>query len=121
MAILVIEGGRANGDDLVTREARLNPNSQFNGGPQVPIRTLPIGEDLVALGVSLDMAISAQSDEEEPHFCALLCAVGYRDSKLVDPKPVKLILGEVGRIPVSKLREMFTRAIDGQKAPEAAQ
>lgn len=102
------------------REARLNPNSHANGGPGVPVRTLSIGEDLVTIGVTLDMAISAESGGGEPEFCALLCAVGYRESKLVQPKPVKLILGEVGRIPVSKLREMFVRAIDGEKA-EASQ
>ncbi len=115
MRIEVIEGGRADGTDLVVmREARLNPTAVANAAPQKAVRVVEIGEGYAVLGLGIEPMLSLDSDEGQ-HFCAVLTVVGGRQSDLVPMKPVKLILGEVGRIEITKLREMFAKAIDGPK------
>lgn len=122
MAILIEEGLHPNGMDLV-KEARLNPVARANAEPQKMVRAISLGEGYAAIGLTLEPMISSDSDEAEPHFCAVLTVVGGRESELVPMMPVKVILGEVGRLPVSKVRAMIASAIDGPKesSPEVAQ
>lgn len=113
MAIEVIEGGRADGTDLVVGDHLLNPVAKANGVPQRMVRAIPIGEDYAVLGISLEPMLSAGAEGEQD-LCAVLTVVGGRESSLVPTVPVKLILGEVCRISLADLREKLGKAIDGQ-------
>jgi hypothetical protein len=113
VAILVEEGLHPNGMDLV-KEARLNPVARANAVPQRKVEFLPIGEGYVVLGMTLEPML----DETQESLCAVLTVVGGRPSDLVPTIPVKLVLGELGRISLADLRQRLTQAIDGPKAPQ---
>jgi hypothetical protein len=116
MAILVEEGLHPNGTDLV-KEARLNGVARANAVPQQKVEFLPIGEGYAILGLTLEPML----DETRENFCAVLTIVGGRQSDLVPTVPVKLVLGELGRISLADLREKLAQAIDGPKKEEAQQ
>ncbi|RPJ39791.1 MAG: hypothetical protein EHM35_01405 [Planctomycetaceae bacterium] len=118
MGILVIEGGCANGMDLVVGDHRFNPVAQANGAPQRQVRVLPIGEDFVIIGLSIEPTIVMEGDEQS--FAAVLSVVGGRESTLVPTIPVKLVLGELARIPLAQLRERLGAVIDGATKGEPA-
>ena len=107
--VTVIEGGAPNGTDLVMGDHHLNSVAKANGVPQRMVRAIPIGEDYAVLGISLEPMLS-----EDGHLCAVLTVVGGRESSLVPTVPVKLVLGELGRISLADLREKLGKAIDGQ-------
>lgn len=120
MAIIVIEQGRPDGGDLVVGEHHLNPVARANAEPQKAVRVIDIGEGYGIIGLTLEPVVSFSSDETEQYFCAVLSVVGGKRSDLVPMEVTKLIIGEVGRLPVSKLREMLSRAL-GPEQPEVAQ
>lgn len=115
MAIVVIEEGAPNGTDLVLNEARFNPVAQANAVPQRMVPVMPLGDGYVALGVTLEPAITPDGDS----FAVVLSFVGGRESSLVPTKPVKIVLGELARIPLVQLKERLANVIDG-KAEEAS-
>lgn len=101
------------------REARLNPVAVANAAPQKHVRAIDTGDGYAVIGIALEPVTSISSDEGEANFCAVLTVVGGKQSELMPMTPVKLILGEVGQIPVAKLRAMFAKALEGE--PEVAQ
>ena len=115
MPIVVIEEGAPNGTDLVVKEARLNPVAVANAVPQRTVPVMPLGDGYVALGVTLEPAITPDGDS----FAVILSFVGGRESSLVPTKPVKIVLGELARIPLLQLKERLGNAID--QKPEEAQ
>jgi len=114
MAIVVIEEGNPNGTDLVVGEHTLNPVAKANGVPQKFVRAIPIGEEYAVLGLSLEPMLS-----DDEHLCAVLTVVGGRESSLMPTVPVKLVLGELGRISLADLREKLGAAIDGKPSETA--
>jgi len=115
MPVIVEEGLHPNGMDLV-KEARLNPVAKANAEPQRLVRAMPLGEDLAALGLTLEPMLT--EEDGETYFCAVLTVVGGRESKFIPTVPVKLPLGELCRIKLSDLRGKLTEAIDGPKEPQ---
>lgn len=114
MRIEVIEGGIGPGRDLVVREARLNPTAVANSVPQKAVRVVEIGDGYAVLGLGIEPMLTLDPTEGQ-HFCAVLTVVGGKQSDLVPMVPVKLVLGEVGRIGLAKLREMFAKALNPEK------
>jgi len=114
MAIQVIEGGRPDGADLVIGDHHVNPVAKANGVPQKFVRAIPLGEGYAVLGLSLEPMLS-----DDEHLCAVLTVVGGRESSLMPTVPVKLVLGELGRISLSDLREKLGKAIDGKPTETA--
>lgn len=98
------------------REARLNPVAQANAEPQRTVRAISLGEDYAALGLTLEPMLVEEDGEK--YFCAVLSVVGGRESQFVPMVPVKLVLGELARVPLSQLREKLAAAIDGPKEPQ---
>lgn len=115
MAIIVIEEGAPNGTDLVVGEHHTNGVARLNAVPQKRIPVLDVGESYVVAGVSIEPVLSFDSGEEENQLAVILTVVGGRKSELVPTIPVKLVIGELARIPLSKLREKLQAAIDGDK------
>ena len=101
-------------------ESRFNPTALANAVPQRRINVLDAGEGYVVAGVSIEPVLSFDSGEEENQLAIILTVVGGRKSDLVPTMPVKLVIGELARIPLSKLREKLAAAIDGDKPVEAA-
>lgn len=116
MRIEVIEGGRPDGTDFVMGAHHHNPIARANAEPQRMVPAISLGEGYAALGVTLEPMIAEEGDEK--FFCAVLSVVGGRESKLVPLVPVKVILGELGRVKVSDLRLKLAEAIDGPKEPQ---
>jgi len=112
--VTVIEGGAPNGTDLVMGEHHVNPVAKANVVPQRMVRAIPLGEGYAVLGLSLEPMVS-----DDEHLCAVLTIVGGRESSLVPTIPVKLVLGELGRISLSDLREKLGKAIDGKPTETA--
>lgn len=102
-------------------ESRINPVALANAAPQRRINVLDVGDSYVVAGVSIEPVLSFDSGEDENQLAVILTVVGGRQSELVPTIPVKLVLGELARIPLSKLREKLAAAIDGPKEPEVSQ
>jgi hypothetical protein len=117
MGILVIEGGRPDGSDFVMGDHHRNPVARANGAAQRHVQALRVGDGYAVLGLTLEPVLSPNA-EGEPEFCAVLSVVGGRESDLVPMVPVKMVLGELARIPLAALREKLAAAIDGPKAEE---
>jgi hypothetical protein len=102
------------------KEARLNGVALANAAPQRRINVLDVGEGYVVAGVSIEPVLSFDSSEEENKLAIILTVVGGRKSDLVPTVPVKLVVGELASLPLSKLREKLAAAIGGDKPEEAA-
>ena len=113
MAIVIEEGLHPNGMDLVMGEHRHNGVARANAVPQRPINVMPVGDGFVVAGISLEAMLSPDRD----YLCAVLSVVGGRHSELVPMVPVKILLGELARVPLDQLREKLSAAIDGPKEP----
>lgn len=115
MAILIEEGLRPNGDDLVVSEHHLNPVARANAEPVKHVRAVPLGDGYVVIGLSLEPMLSPSADGETDDFCAVLSVVGGRESRLVPTIPVKVVLGELARLSMDAVKAKIQAAIDGTK------
>lgn len=112
MRVEVIEGGHPNGTDLVVMGEHLsNPIAKANAVPRRRIQVMDIGEGYALAGLSLTPVLSMDSDKEEPDFCIVITAVGGKNSELVPIIPTSFVVGEVGRMPLSKLRSLLKAAM----------
>lgn len=114
MGILVIEGGRPNGDDLVGREERLNPNARVNGGPRQSVPVIPLGDDDVMLP---EVRLVADIDGE--NIKILITGIVGRNSTIAGLRVGPTILGELPSIPVAVARAAIAANLDKPLEPVA--
>jgi hypothetical protein len=119
MSIIVIEEGAPNGTDLVVGDHHLNPVARANAEPVRHVRAIPLGDGYVVIGLSLEPVMSPNADQDGDDFCAVLSLVGGRESSLMPTIPVKIILGELARLPLAMVKSKLAHAIDGE--PKADQ
>lgn len=113
MRIEVIEGGRADGTDLVVGEHLENPLAQAKRSGQRIVQVVELGGDFGLAGVSIVPMLAADAADT---LCLNLVVAAGPTSKLVGIQPVPVVLAELARIPVSKLREKLAAALKPEQA-----
>src|SRR5262245_14529621 len=114
MAILVEEGLRPDGTDLVVGEHRFNPQgiAKAHARPVLKLATLDLGEDFQ---VSQEIRIISAIDGED--LCFVLSIFGGKSSLVAGAVGGPMILGEIGRIPIADLKARIASAMEPKETP----
>lgn len=118
--VTVIEGGRADGTDLVMGDHHVNPMARMASNGTAP----PKGMPLVGLGgddaLSAELKLVASVDADKAELVIVVSGLAGRVSSIAGFRAAPLNLGEFARIPVESVRAAIALSLDGPKEAEPA-
>ena len=113
MAIVVIEGGRPNGGDLVLGEHLLNPRANGTSKPPQPVKYIPIGDDYALLAVGIK---PMPTTDGELH-SMLVASVGRVSVVAGIHDVVQIGLGVLNKFPIAEIKRLHAEALEPEKDP----
>lgn len=116
MAIIVIEGGRADGTDLVMGDHRSNPIAQAKARDEQIVQVASLGDGFGILGLTLEPVI------DNGKLTAFVVVNGCKPSQIVGvDKVVKVAIGKVGEIDVDNLKARIAEGLGEKWEPAQEQ
>lgn len=82
-----------------------NPLAQAKAEGKPIVKVADIGDGLALAGCSVELAVDG-----EGNLCVLAFAIGGRPSRLVPMEPVKVLVGELAKIPMADFKKAIEEA-----------